>query len=169
MAKKKRQVNVALDPEQYDRWNKEVEENPKYATMSDLVRMSVERELARDDTQGSQSGGKEVAKLSERVEAMESAIQGLSGDFQELKGIVESQQPTNQNLKSEVFTALPKSDKHKHNAATPEEIAAQIGGPVDTDTVAEVLEDLAHSTGQVEQYFIERDGERIIEYCKKGE
>lgn len=165
MAKKKRQVNVALDKEQYDRWNEKVEENGQYATMSGLVRKSVEKELARDDTRGSQSGGKEVAKLSERVEAMESAIQGLSGDFQELKGIVESQSPTNQNLKSEVFTALPEYPK----TSTPKEIAAKIGGPVDTDTVAQVLEELAQNTGQVTQGFEDKDGENIIKYAKKGE
>jgi Arc/MetJ-type ribon-helix-helix transcriptional regulator len=106
----KKQVNVALDYDQYERWSQEVEENGQYATMSDLVRMSVEKELSRDNTQTSQVGGKEVAKLSERVEAIENAIQGLSGDFQELKGIVESQSPTNQNLKSEAFAVLPESD-----------------------------------------------------------
>ena len=163
MAKKKRQVNVALNPEQYERWSKEVQENGKYATMSDLVRVSVEKELAgQNDTQ---SGGKQVAKLSERTKALENAIQGLSGDFQELKGIVESQSPTNHNLKSEVFSALPEYPK----TITPEEIAAKIGGPVDTDTIAQVLEELASDTGQVTQGFEVKDGENIIKYAKRGE
>ena len=169
MAQRKPQVNVAIEQETKERWEQEVAENPKYATMSDLIRMSVERELSKDDTRDTQVGGKQVAKLSEQVESLESAIQGLSGDFSELKGIIESQSPNTQNLKSEVFAALPESKEGVYNYATPQEIASKIGGPVDTDTVSNVLDDLAENTGQVTQGFEERDGERVILYAKRGD
>lgn len=167
MAKQRPQVNVALDPEQRERWGEVVEKDPRFDTLSALVRLAVEKEIKDDSSRESQAGGKELAKVSERLEALENQISGLSSDMSELKGVVRSQQPNNSNLRSEVFAALPEGTQGVYNAVTPEEVASKIGGPVDAETVSNVLEDLAEETGQVLSHVGPEEGE--IRYNKKGD
>lgn len=162
MGQRKPQVNVAIEAETKERWEKTVESDPRFSTMSDLIRLSVEREIASN---GSDNDSKQVAELTERVESLESAIQGMGSDFQELKGIIQNQTPSNQNLKSEVFAILPDGDMA--SPLSPQEVAEKIGGPVDTDTVDNILEELATNTGQVESIFGREEGE--IRYKKKGD
>jgi Arc/MetJ-type ribon-helix-helix transcriptional regulator len=148
MGLRKPQVNVSVEEETKERWEEAVEEDDRFSTMSDLVRVSVEREISSDNENGGKEsgvGGKEFAELLERVETLENAIQGMGSDFQELKGIIQNQTPSNQNLKSEVFATLPDGDMA--SPLTPEEVASKIGGPVGTEEVGNVLEELAIETG----------------------
>lgn len=164
MGERKPQVNVAVDGDQKERWENAVEQDPRFSTMSDLIRMSVEREIATGGDRGNQSGGKEVAKFSQRVESLENTIHGLSNDFQELKGIIQNQKPNRNHLKSEVFAALPEGESASPMSA--EEIAGAVGGPIDTETAQEVLDDLAR-TGNVESHIGTEEGD--IRYRKKGD
>ncbi|WP_280536618.1 hypothetical protein [Halopenitus sp. POP-27] len=165
MGKRKPQINIAVNSERKERWNEAVAEDPRFSTMSDLIRISVEREISSENQDSSHNGSKEVAELTERVEALESAIRGMGTDFQELKGIIENQTPSNQNLRSEVFATLPEGDMA--SPITPERVAEKIGGPVDTETVENVLDKLATQTGQVESVIGTEEGD--IRYRKKGD
>ncbi len=165
MEERKPQINVAVDGDQKERWDRAVEDDPRFTTMSDLIRLSVEREIADNNGSENSSRAKEAVHLSERIDSLEHAFSGLSNDIQELKGILQNQKPTNQNLKSEVFAALPTGEDAV--PAPSEEIAQKIGGPVDTETVEKVLNDLARSTGQVESHIGTEEGD--IRYRKRGE
>ncbi|MFD1598331.1 hypothetical protein [Halobellus rarus] len=168
MGERKPQINVAVNPERKETWERVVEEDGRFSSMSQLIRTAVSREISgsHDNTNDS---GKDVAELKDRIESLENTIQGMGSDFQELKGIIQAQTPTNQNLRSEVFAALPETEIGSHKADTPEEVAAKIGGPVDAESVSDVLDELAAETGQVESFFSEEDGERTIRYSKKGD
>lgn len=142
----KKQVNVALDYEQYERWNEEVKGNGRYATMSDLVRMSVEKELSRDDTQGSQAGSKEIAKLSEQIEAMGQNLTALTQNVSRLQDSIGGHDPSDKHLRSEIFAALP-----TETPITPEEMAEKLDSPIERDVTEKVLESLSQEVGIVER------------------
>jgi Arc/MetJ-type ribon-helix-helix transcriptional regulator len=165
MGDRKPQINIALDEGQKQKWKNRVEEEGEYSSLSQLIRTSVERELSgRHD---SNRDGKQIAKLVEKVGKLENQINALSGDLGEMRGIVESQQPSFSHLKSEAFAVLPDGDMA--SPMSPEEVASEIGGPVDAETMEDVLDELAASTGQVRAVYTDESGEQIPKFRKKGD
>ncbi|WP_257300274.1 hypothetical protein [Haloarchaeobius sp. FL176] len=164
--KRKPQLNMTLDEGQKEEWKEAVEEDNRFSSLSQLIRTSVERELSGGHD--SNRDGKQIAKLVEKVGKLENQINALSVDLGEMRGIVESQQPSYSHLKSEAFAVLPDGDMA--SPMSPEEVASEVGGPVDAETMEDVLDELAASTGQVRAIYRENEvGEQIPRYRKKGD
>lgn len=175
---RKPQVNLTISEEQKHEWEQFVDENNQYSSLADLARQSTIRTISNEKRTPASSVGinpntnKEIAQIKESVETLHSVVGGLSNDFQEMKGIIQSQKPTTQHLKSEIFALLPEQEPRsgEYTAMSAEEIASEIGGPVDIETVSEILSDLAWNTGQVEEVsYTTEEGENVLAYYKKGD
>lgn len=74
----KAQINLRLEAEQKDAWEKYVEESGEFSTVTGLIRASVEREIANEQNGAGQSP------------ALESDIGELKSDIQEIKSDVKN-------------------------------------------------------------------------------
>jgi hypothetical protein len=46
---KRTQINLRLEEDQKDRWEEHVEDNPRFNSLSDYIRYSVEEQIERDE------------------------------------------------------------------------------------------------------------------------
>lgn len=158
----RKQLNLKLRSDKLEKWQEHQESNPEYSSMTDLIRTSVEREIA--GTHGSNSTNpeveKELAEIKDMFRSFQNDIDALSSVVSDLQRTVKSE-PTDKHLRSEIFAALPSKESMK-GPQTAQELSEELG-PVDSNVVAQTLESLADDVSAVERVF---HGEEI-HYQKK--
>lgn len=141
------QVNLRVSEEQKGRWEDYIEESPEYDTLTDLIRVSVEREIAGEGrSRRTNSGG---SSTDERIGELVQSVEKMTHSFQKLRPSVEdavnAMYADGQDLEvSGVFEALPNG---KRNAVTAEVIADELDENVNSTRIA--LERLCKNTGVV--------------------
>jgi len=92
MAKNDERIEITLPSEQKNKWEEFEENTDAYASMSDLVRKSVEKEIGLDDRT------RELGEMKEELVAIYSNLniqmKNLNSDFEEMRGEL----PTNEDL-----------------------------------------------------------------------
>lgn len=74
------QIHVVVDEKQKERWQEEVEDSKRYETLSELIRISVEKELS-----GESGGATEPPALSSDVQELASDVEQIRKDVAFLK------------------------------------------------------------------------------------
>ncbi|PHQ37477.1 hypothetical protein DJ69_16925 [Halorubrum persicum] len=145
----RKQINVKIKADKAERWNNAVEDNPEYASMTDLIRQSVEKELAGSETP-TQSTGKGVVEVKDEIGTIGSKVDRLEKALEGIQDSIETE-PSDKHLRSEIFALLPAMDSMK-GPMSPEEVSRELG-PVDTSVVADTLEKMAQEIGVVQEVF----------------
>lgn len=135
------QINIKIRPSKKERWIEYQEENSQYGSMTDLIRQSVEKEIAGDEVDGTipDNMGSNMAEIKDKLSGIEGDIDMLSSVISDLQQTVKSD-PSDKHLRSEIFASLPKRELGE-SPKSPEDIAKELG-PVDEQVVREVLDDL---------------------------
>jgi len=118
--------------------------------MTDLIRQSVAKELASDNSESSPkpSGelGKDIAEIKDMFRQNQQQITSLTHTVSSLQDEIEGRGLPDKHLRGEVFSALSVDEME-----TPGEIAEKIGGPVDKHMVSDLLEEMAEEMGVVKE------------------
>ena len=160
----RKQFNIKIKSEKAEKWENEAKNNSQYSSMTDLIRQSVEKELADSNDSGSPSQGgmgKDIAEIKDMFRQNQQQITSLTHTVSDLKDEIEGRGPPDKHLRSEIFAALPPRDLN--NPKTPGEIADIVGGPVDKHMVLDILEDMSEEMGVVK----ERIGKDAVLYEKE--
>lgn len=160
----RKQINIKIKSDKADRWEQTVQDNPEYSSMTDLIRQSVSKEIAGNSdspTQPNPEVGKDMAEMKDQMNNLNKTVEMLSDTISELRGDIRNQSPSDKHLRSEIFASLPTEGI----GSTPEEIAHDLGEPIDSDTVERVLENLYQDVGSVGRGIGPTEGE--IRYMKQ--
>lgn len=154
MAKDER-VNLTVSPEQKERWETAVEESPEYSSLADLIRQSVEYELADStgaatapqgppqpaETAQTEAHAEALEQVTDTLARMESTLSELDDRLTSVEQEVTA--PARTDLKNKVFDALPEDEN-----VSAKQVADDIGA--DRERVSSVLTQLEEQTGAVE-------------------
>lgn len=178
-------VNMWVDHEQKERWEKYLADESEFQHLSQLVRQSVEREIGGNgktvDLQG-------LAGLDGKFDSLQNSIDGLSSTLEDVEARLTSiervvrDDPDLRELANQVFEVLPSKDTIDEYRALvsdagsrpPEHVepwvhsgmVADIANAIDANEsrVAQALNKLQRDTHQV--HSMERDGE--TRFYKEG-
>lgn len=160
----RKQINVKIKNGKAERWEEYQQENPEYSSMTDLVRQSVEKEIAGNSGSPTDSSspevGKDLAEMKDNMNELQRTVEMLTDTVSELRGDIRNQTPSDKHLRGEIFASLPVEGVGE----TPEEIAKKLGEPINADTVSRVLQDLDKEVGSVKRSVGTEEG--IIRYKK---
>ena len=107
MSSDRTQINITVNPERKERWEEYVNENNEASSLSHLIRLSVEREINRDESDG-QAGEVDLSGIDERFDGLESRLDDLSVEIRQL---VEQEEMENvEELAGDVYEELPRVD-----------------------------------------------------------
>jgi len=160
----RKQINVKIRSDKADKWDEYQQENPEYSSMTDLIRQSVSKEIA--DNSGSPTNssspemGKDIAEMKDNINELNKTVEMLSDTVSSLRNQLRNQKPSDKHLRSEIFAALP-LEEEMGLGKTPKELASELGGPVDTETVSQVLEDLYQDVGSVTRILGHKESDPI--------
>ncbi|MCQ4331945.1 hypothetical protein KM295_00295 [Natronomonas sp. F2-12] len=148
----RKQFNIKIKSEKAENWENYLEDNPRYSSMTDLIRQSVEKEIS--DSNGSpsptqQAPSKDIAELKEMFNQSQQQLTSLNHTVEDLQTEIEGRGPPDKHIRSEIFAALPV--KNVSSPQSPHKIADKIGGPVDHVTVSNVLEEMNEEMGVVKE------------------
>jgi len=152
----RRQLNLKIKSGKVEKWQEAIEENAEYSSMTDLVRQSVEKEIAgtHDSRQpADESIGRDMAETKDVVRSLENEIGTLSSIVKDLQNTVKTD-PDDKHLRSEIFAAIPDEDAPV-SSKSPEQIANELGGPIDEQVAFQILEDLADEISTIRRLYIE--------------
>lgn len=146
------QVNIRVSEDQKKRWEKHVEESPEHDTLTDLIRISVEREIASDgQTNHTNSKGptnnKRIGELLTVVEKMEGRLEDLEDTMSsatDAMHVAGASSDTERSFEAAVFENLPQGGE---NATKAQKLARDLG--VDERQTRVALERLESSTKAV--------------------
>ena len=158
----RKQLNLKLKSDRVERWHNVVEDNPEYASMTDLIRQSVEKEMAGNHNNRQPTGdtnSREIAETKDMVRSMQNEIATLSSIVKDLQNTVKTKQ-SDKHLRSEVFAAIPPKDG-SGGAKSAKEIADELGEPIDEQVVFQVLENLADDVAVIDRIYPEDATESI--------
>jgi hypothetical protein len=154
----RKQINVKIKNGKAERWEEYQQNNPEYSSMTDLVRQSVEKEIAGNSESPTDSGspemGKDIAQMKENMSELQRTVEMLTDTVSELRGDIRNQTPSDKHLRGEIFASLP-----IEQSETAEEIANKLGEPINADTVSRVLQDLEKEVGSVRKIIGQQEGE----------
>lgn len=107
MSSDRTQINITVNPERKERWEEYVDENNEASSLSHLIRLSVEREINRDESDG-QAAEVDLSGIDERFDGLESRLDDLSVEIRQL---VEQEEMENvEELAGDVYEELPRVD-----------------------------------------------------------
>ena len=161
----RKQINVKIRNSKAEKWKKEVVENPQYSSMTDLIRQSVEKEIAGSNgpPSPSEAPSKDIAEIKDMFNRFQQQLTSLNHTVEDLQAEIEGRGPPDKHLRSEIFAALPV--KNVSSPQTPHEIADKVGGPVDHQTVSNVLEQMTEEMGVVKESIGHEPG--AVQYYKE--
>jgi hypothetical protein len=163
----RKQINVKIKKQKAEKWEEYHQENPEYSSMTDLVRQSVEKEIAGNSDSPTDSTspevGKDLAQMKENMSELQRTVEMLTDTVSELRNDMRNQTPSDKHLRGEIFASLPIDGINP--GQTPEEIANKLGEPINADIVSRVLEDLEAEVGSVKRSFGPEEG--IVRYRKE--
>ncbi|WP_162147994.1 hypothetical protein [Halalkalicoccus jeotgali] len=147
-------VTLRIAPETKKEWESHIETNPNAENLSHLVRLSVHREIHRDNEKDAQTP-RELQQIGEVIEGINTLEDSLNGIESRLKAIEEERQITKgMRLQKQVLAVLP-TPPHTDEPVQPnswgqtaERLSARLGID-DTETVQQVLDQLSSVTKQV--------------------
>lgn len=108
MGSDRTQINLTVNPERKERWEEYVEENNEASSLSHLIRLSVEREIDRDKSDG-QATEVELSGIDERFDALESRLDDLAVDVRQM--VEQEEMESVEELAGEVYEELPRVDE----------------------------------------------------------
>lgn len=148
----RKQINIKIKSDKAEKWQSHIEDNPQYSSMTDLIRQSVEKEIAggnQPTSPSEEASGKEIAEMKDMVKRSQQQLTKLKHTVSDLQEEIEGRGPPEKHIRSEIFAALP--DKDVNKPQNPKEIADKIGGPVDQEMVSETLRNMSKDMGVVKQ------------------
>lgn len=105
-----KQVNLYVEKDQKERWDEEVEESNQYESLSQLIRLAVEKELKGAGKQ-EQSIEIDVSSLEDSLRNLNNRISGIEKQLDEVKQTVASEQNINiSRLAAKIYTVIPVAD-----------------------------------------------------------
>ncbi|MFD1564856.1 hypothetical protein ACFR99_15055 [Haloarchaeobius amylolyticus] len=143
------QVNIRVSEDQKDRWESYVGDSPEYDTLTDLIRTSVEREIA---TEGQSLSVDTSAGSDERIGEVLTAVEKMAHRVNELEATITDatlamhEATTDSDLSSEVYNELPIGEER---AITATELADKIDA--EPENVSVTLSRLEHNTNAVKR------------------
>lgn len=143
------QVNIRVNEDQKDRWETYVEDSHEHDTLTDLIRVSVEREIAAEG--GSRAVNPKGGGSDERIGEVLTAVKKMQGQLEDLEGSVSkatdamhASNAGSDDFSTEVFSELPVGEE---NAISAREMAMRLG--VEDGEARGVLEQLRSQTNVV--------------------
>jgi hypothetical protein len=173
------QLNMRIDENRKEEWEKFIEDSPEYETVSALVRASVAREMSSGGNSGENSGTG-MGRLNDRLTDIESDIEDLERSMSAIEGklgrvldVIEQDQAV-ADIAPEVFAQMPEFDskqdafdtyRNPPSAASTGEVVENYG------TVEWLVEGTGFSTQQVEQALdkLQRETARVRTVSVEGE
>lgn len=155
---KKTTVAFRIDEDVKSEWE-EAAEAPEYESLSHLIRLSVQREIASEGRQTAREGGQSKAsgEVLQHLNRLEGAVDEIHDELEALgredraEELYDLEQVLLEILPTASATLEPTTDLEadtlKAEAATPGELSARIGAR--TGDVADALERLTDTTAQV--------------------
>lgn len=143
------QINLRVSNEQKSRWEQYVNESPEYDTLTDLIRISVEREIASEGaisahSSGGNLSGEGIGEVLNVVNKMEGRLTELEDTLSHATDAMYSSGKGTDDFSTAVFSELPSEES---NAKSASEIAMALG--VETAEAAGTLESLRNETDLV--------------------
>ena len=159
------QINVTCSNDRKERWENAVDSNPEYDSVADLVRTSVEKELAGGSSRSS-TGEESPAVGGPDSESQEKLrqIKGGIDDLHERMGVIERAQQATAgfDLQKVVFELLPVLDddllrarEAAEKGVTADTLAEKTGA--ERDDITKTLSRLRDSTSLVKEVSGEDD------------
>ncbi|MDZ5810267.1 hypothetical protein U4E84_02710 [Halorubrum sp. AD140] len=160
-----KRIHALVSERQHKEWKALTEgDTAPYESMSQLVRVAVQREVA-DENPAKESGGipaelqDTVLQMADTLEGIDSRLSSVEKRMSKLE--VESGEGA-YDLQGDVLQSLPTDegkdlDDGEQWAAKVGDIAAEVG--VEEETADSVLEELADEMGSVQRYFGEPYGD----------
>ena len=101
----KAQINVKVDPARKKRWNQYQDESLEVNSMSDLIRLSVEKEIADNDSPG-ENETDHLKDISTTLNDIQDSIRGLESRMSRIE-VSTQNDPEIDKLANEIFPILP--------------------------------------------------------------
>lgn len=152
-------IAFRIDKSLKEEWDRAVEENPEYDSLSHLIRLSVGRELMGQPTTHEFSGGVEAERLEETVSAVQRLEERIGAIDNTFSDFIDRAYGNNTGVedsdRTAVYEALPESSD---GALSASEIAEAADVPEQIATVAAAL--LEHEVDAIKA--AERDGQLVF-------
>lgn len=165
-----KRIHALVSERQHEDWKELTKgDDAPYESISQLVRVAVQREIA--DENPAKSGGEIPDELQETVmemaDTLESVDSRLSSVERRLSRVEVESDEGALDLQGKVLNALPTdegkdTDNADEWAATVPEVASHV--KAELETVETVLDELAEETGSVKRYFGEPHHDGRTEY-----
>jgi hypothetical protein len=161
---KTEQIHVAVTPERKEEWQEHAKEHPNInGSLSQLIRLAVEREIADTGAGGEGLNEEASGRLSEILEqnrSLQSQLQGIEARLGSVERAVQ-EDPELQSLANEVFAVLPDKKEIQEfddpeAGSVPPWLPEDQGGPLvysgNVDDIATLLgQEPAHITDAIEK------------------
>lgn len=99
------QINIVVDIDRKKQWEQVAEENPEYESLSHLIRLSVLRELNRDEYDNG-STDVDFTQVEDRFDSLEARLDELSSNVRRL--VAEQEQEDVSELTNKVYEIIPR-------------------------------------------------------------
>lgn len=122
----RKQFNIRLSGTQKTRWEEYVDENPEYDTLTDLIRVAVEREIASEDNPAQLTGATDerVGEVLDTLNELEGKFDKLSGKMSTMNEMLFYFVPNDMEQTAFVYEVIPVG---RDNARTADEIGDMCG------------------------------------------
>lgn len=164
MADDRTQINVRVEDSQHERWKGYVEDSDEYRHLSELIRHSVQKEIAGDhdsDAPAQQAaGGDDIDQVLEALEQLGGRFDSVEATVQSAAEEMRSSSGVSDETLTTVFETLPDSVIKAKTAA---DVAKETG--VSEDDAAVALAKLRQEMGVSAQYPDDADD---MSYWKGG-
>ncbi|WP_424019052.1 hypothetical protein ACOZ4N_06160 [Halorientalis pallida] len=165
------QVNIYLDQEQKDRWDKYKEESSKVSSMAELIRSAVELYIetdgGRESVGGAVTGDVNLGGVETELKGIQNRLDDLETTIDTVRREVESDE-VDASLQQAVLRSLPK--RSELNDGERGAMAGEVANSVDAGEreVAKALDILDETTPNVQSRVFEEGGRRLKYYWKQS-
>jgi hypothetical protein len=118
----RKQFNIRLSEAQKTRWEEYVDENPEHDTLTDLIRVAVEREIASEGNPAQLTGATDerVGEVLETLNELDGRFDSFDNQLSDIHEMLWSFVPNDMEQLAPVYAIVPVG---RENAKTASEIA----------------------------------------------
>lgn len=143
-------MNLLVDADSVEEWDKYVGATGTYQTRSQLIRTAVQREVARlsgGESLSSSSESEARGEMTTAIQSLEQTIESMDEKLDRLRDEVDTSAEVDLNKILLQVIPEPEELSHPQSGLTAGEITNRVGG--DPDTIADNLKDLAESNPRI--------------------